>query len=132
MTYVWTIKPIRFNGLRAPQYRDSKPLIFESKKQFEIWYRGHVAYLAELDQAMNYCAYFQRTSGNEGFYVRDGESFSVNGSWVGIQDFDNYPPCQPFVQWLKDHNWFDTWFELMPKYKEHQQLALHISPSRDS
>jgi hypothetical protein len=125
--YKWKIKPIRFNGLLCPA-SSGKELFFYSKDEFDLWYKGLVAGLAELDESMNYCKYFERTKGNEGVYVRDGKSFPVNGIWVGIQDFDDYPPCQPFVQWLKQNGWRNTWFDLMTKYKQHQTDSICIFP----
>lgn len=122
--YVWRFKPIRFNGCvttptpqRESNTPDSFDLFFTSKEAFKKWFRSTTVTLAELDESMNYCKYFQRDKGNTGYYVREGKSFPVDGSWVGIQDFDNYAPCQPFVAWLKANNWRDTWFELMDRYK---------------
>jgi hypothetical protein len=126
MSYTWTIKPIRFNGLAVPQLNSghkARTLNFENKDTFDAWYKGLVAGLAELDEAMNYCKYFVREKGNAGHYVREGKSFPVDGSWIGNQDFDNYPPCQPFVAWLTENGWRDTWFDLMDRYKEHIAAA---------
>jgi len=125
--HYWKVKPIRFNGLSTPP-PTGNTFEFESKSHFDLWYKSHLAFLAELDEAMNYCAYFQRDKGNSGHYVREGKSFPVDGSWIGIQDFDNYPPCQPFVAWLNKNGWRHTWFQLMDKYKQHQGIALDIKP----
>lgn len=122
--YLHRHKPIRFNGLPTPQtpqresdYLDNFDTVFDSLEDYKTWNRSVTIGLAELDEAMNYCKYFVRDKGNEGHYVRDGKSFPVNGTWVGLQDFDSYPPCQPFVRWLEEHGWRDTWFELMDRYK---------------
>ena len=123
--YVHRYKPIRFNGqmttgtpMREGEYMDRFDSFFPSMEEFTKWNKSVTAGLAELDEAMNYCKYFVRSKGNEGHYVRDGKSFPVDGSWTGLQDFDNYPPCQPFVRWLIDNDWRDTWFELMDRYKK--------------
>ena len=124
--YLYRHKAIRFNGLSTPPtpQRSTEELdiydsVFSSKEDYDEWNKSTTAGLAELDEAMNYCKYFVREKGNKGNYVRDGKSFPVDGSWVGIQDFDNYQPCQPFVEWLKDNGWRDTWFEIMERYKKY-------------
>ena len=123
--YLYRHKSIRFNGAPTPhtpqrkdKHLDDFDTVFDCKEDFTQWFRSTTIGLAELDQAMNYCKYFVRVKGNQGHYVRDGKSFPVDGSWVGLQDFDNYPPCQPFVQWLTDNSWRDNWFELMDRYKD--------------
>lgn len=122
--YVHRHKPIRFNGLVTPtipqretDYPDEFDTIFFDQASYQKWNKEVTAGLAELDESMNYCKYFVREKGNKGNYVRDGKSFPVDGSWVGIQDFDNYPPCQSFVKWLEENGWKDDWFELMDRYK---------------
>ena len=122
--YIARHKAIRFNGLPTPptpqrltDIPDGFDMLFANLDDYKQWVKSITAGLAELDESMNYCQYFVRDKGNAGHYVRDGKSFPVDGSWVGIQDFDNYPPCQPFVQWLKDNGWRDNWFELMDRYK---------------
>lgn len=132
--YVHRHKPIRFNGLpvmsiparnkldlsqpseQDSQFLDEFDTLFESHQDYVIWNKEVTKGLAELDEAMNYCEYFVRDKGNKGHYVREGKSFPVDGSWVGTQDFDNYKPCQPFVQWLSENGWRDTWFKLHHRY----------------
>lgn len=122
MTYINKIPVIRFNGL--PKLPVSNKLYeFGTKENYDNWYKSCAAGLAELDEAMNYCKYFVREHGNTGNYIREGKSFPVDGSWIGNQDFDNYPPCQSFVKWLTENGWRTTWYELMDKYKEHQSLT---------
>lgn len=122
--YLHRHKPIRFNGLATPgtpqresEYLDDFDIVFDSKEDYFQWNKEVTAGLAELDEAMNYCKYFVRDKGNVGRYIREGKSFPVDGSWVGAQDFDSYPPCQPFVRWLEENGWRETWFELMDRYK---------------
>lgn len=123
-TYLYRHKPIRFNGgvtagapQRESEYLDEFDTVFDNIEEYKQWQKSVTAGLAELDESMNYCQYFVRDKGNAGHYVREGKSFPVDGSWVGNQDFDNYPPCQPFVRWLEENGWRDTWFELMDRYK---------------
>ena len=121
--YIHRHKAIRFNGLPVPvtpqrrECLDEFDTLFDSFDEYTKWNKAVTAGLAELDEAMNYCRYFVREKGNQGHYVRDGKSFPVDGSWVGLQDFDNYPPCQPFVAWLIENGWRNDWFELMDRYK---------------
>ena len=121
--YVYRHKPIRFNGLptmstpqREGDYMDNFDTFFSSKEKFDTWHRKVTIGLAELDESMKFCKYFIREKGNDGHYVREGKKFKVNGSWVGITDFDNYSPTKNFVKWLEDNGWRDNWFELMPQY----------------
>lgn len=122
--YVHRHKAIRFNGVSTPatperlhDSMDTFDRFFPSLADYQKWNKSVTAGLAELDESMNYCKYFVRTKGNDGNYVREGKSFPVNGLWTGIQDFDNFPPCQPFVRWLEENGWRSTWFELMDRYK---------------
>lgn len=124
--YVHRHKVIRFNGLLTPaipqregDFPDEYDSIFSDQSSYQKYNRKTTAALAELDEAMNYCQYFIRDKGNNGHYVRDGKSFPVDGSWIGIQDFDSHPPCQPFVAWLNENGWRDNWFELMERYKDY-------------
>lgn len=129
--YVYRYKPVLFNGghgSSAPQREndevDNFDKVFNSKSEFDKWYRELQIGLAELDEPMNYCKYFVRSKGNEGNYVRDGKSFTVNGEWVGLHDFcwsepsEGYKLTESFVVWLKESGWNkNNWFELMDRYK---------------
>jgi hypothetical protein len=46
-------------------------------------------YLAELDESMNYCKYFERTNWNEWIYKRDWFKFNVNWLW-DYKSFNKY------------------------------------------
>lgn len=41
----------------------------------------NIPYLAELDESMNYCEYFNRINWNEWIYKRDWFEFKVNWLW---------------------------------------------------
>lgn len=134
--YVHRYKPIRFNGLpimkipsrndidkkqspvESKQFPDEFDTIFPSSSEFATWNKDITKDLAELDESMNYCEYFVRESGNKGYYVREGKTFPVDGSWVGIQDFDSCPQTQDFVIWLIQNNWREDWFKLHHRYSQ--------------
>ncbi len=87
---------------------------------YDLWYKRHIAGLANFDKIMNYCRYFQRKEGNEGHYIRDGKSCLVDGRW---SDYDiqggiigDGGKLKRFQEFLKDNKWGD-WFEIMDKYK---------------
>jgi len=129
--YVYRHKHIGFNGGGGPEtpqrkdnLLDNFDTVFDTKEEYTNWYRSAVIGLAELDESMNYCAYFVRDKGNVGTYEREGKSFPVDGSWVGIQDFDNYKPAMAFVEWLETNGWRNNWFKLMPRYTEQQANLL--------
>lgn len=46
-------------------------------------------YLAELDESMNYCEYFERTNWNEWIYRKDWFEFEVNWLW-DYKSFNRY------------------------------------------
>lgn len=94
---------------------------FHSKENYENWYKNLTAYLAELDEYMNYCTYFKREKGDNGYYEREGKRYPVKGYWKGIQDFDDV--AKDFAIWLEENGWRKMWFELREKYQEHKQLA---------
>lgn len=129
--YVYRYRSISFNGLptapspiRKNGYLDDFDFVFDSKEDYMHWFRKLTISLAELDESMNYCRYFIREKGNVGKYVRDGKSFTVDGSWVGNYDFcwgnpsRGFKPTELFVVWMKDNGWNkNNWFELMDRYK---------------
>jgi hypothetical protein len=115
MTYTHHIQPIVFNDGSKMNYGRRFPKVFESKEDFETWYRGVTIGLAELDQCLNYCKHFIRTKGNEGNYVRDGKTYPVNGMWCGTQDYGRGESGK-FFDWVNE-NWGDNWYELMDRYK---------------
>lgn len=122
--YLYRYKKIAFNGLgtpHTPQRKEDKAdefdFLFKNKEDFDTWHKQLTVGLAELDESMNFCKYFVREKGNNGHYVREGKSYPVNGSWVGIQDFDD--TAKDFAQWLKENGWRNNWFELMDRYKQY-------------
>lgn len=120
-SYVYRYKPVLFwgKGESAPQRKDDKldewDKVFNSKEEYEKWYKDLIAGLAELDEVMNYCKYFKRSKGNEGFYERENKSCPVNGTWTGY--YLNTPMMADFKSFLKENSWINNWFELMDKYK---------------
>lgn len=132
--YVWRYKHVGFYGhagASAPQREndelDEWDKVFDSKKEFDKWYRGLVSGLAELDQVMNYCKYFVRAKGNKGKYVRDGKEHEVDGQWDGYHIWGNalfpalkfdYKLMASFKDFLIKNGWNEkNWFELMDKYE---------------
>lgn len=101
----------KFAPQRSNNQIDRFDILFDSKEDYVKWNKDVTIGLAELDCLMNYCKYFQREKGNDGYYVRDGKSIRVNGTFTAY----DLPPY--FKDFLKDNNWQDNWFELMDRYK---------------
>jgi hypothetical protein len=123
--YIYRYKQIVFNdssGLSSPQRKEKNVLdefdiVFDSKEEFEDWYKGLVVGLAELDEVMNYCKFFKRIKGNEGIYERDGKTCLVNGKWDVYHI--NTKELADFKNFLIKNNWLNNWFELMDRYKKY-------------
>lgn len=130
--YVYRHKKVIFEGgltdptpQRKDEYPDSFDTIFNSKSDFDSWYKSMVSGLAELDGAMNYCKFFQRDKGNAGRYVRGCKECLVNGQWTryyieaqgSLPKTGWYEGLKEFQNFLKDNKWEDSWFELMERYK---------------
>jgi hypothetical protein len=120
--YIYRYSQICFNGngIKAPQRKDDLidewDKIFDSKEDFEKWYKDLVINLAELDQVMNYCKYFVRLKGNNGNYVREGKTCPVNGLWDCYHI--NTPEMSQFNDFIIKNGWKNNWFDLMDRYKQ--------------
>jgi len=130
--YIYRHKHIGFNGGKQPETPQRKDnnidefdIVFNSIEDFNKWFKETTIGLAELDGVLNYCEYFKREKGNEGFYERDGKRCKVNGQWDRyyiLGDFE--PPKQEWYNglielrhFLKDNDWFnDDYFSLKTKY----------------
>jgi len=58
MSYTHKYKPIVFNGLPTNNRGYTEEKVFNTKKEFENWFKELSIGLAELDECMNYCKYF--------------------------------------------------------------------------
>lgn len=120
--YVYRYKKIVFNGLlvdaipqRIDNELDKHDIVFNSKEDFNTWYKGLVAGLAELDECLNYCKHFVREKGNIGSYERDGKRYyPVDGTWCGTHDYGRGESGK-FFEWVIE-NFEEKWYELMDKY----------------
>lgn len=123
--YVYRYSPICFNGKgeSAPQRTkdeiDAFDKVFDSKEDFTAWHRDLTIGLAELDEVMNYCEYFERSNGNDGFYIREGKRFPVKGTWTGYEI--NCEHMLGFKNFLIENGWLKYWFKLMKRYATTQR-----------
>ena len=124
MIYEWLIKHISFNSTPQPKPSGRK-FIFKDKKDFDLWFKITTVGLATLDKPLNYCKYFERTNGNEGFYIREGKVYPVNGEWDEAHLNCPHKKDMGFVcckmrgfrQFLEQNGWINNWFELKDSYK---------------
>jgi len=72
--------------------------------------KANEPFLAELDQAMNYCEYFVRDEWNDGRYIRDWKEYKVNWLW----DYKTTP--DHFKEWFKKEFWHLDYFKLHNRY----------------
>jgi hypothetical protein len=131
--YIWRYKHIGFYNSQSPlalmrqgNEIDKWDKVFDSKADFDKWFKKTQIGLAELDEVMNYCKYFIREKGNEGWYERDGKRCEVNGLWDGyhidgsalfpVKEFD-YDKMNKFRDFLQQNVWLKDWFELRDKYR---------------
>ena len=80
------------------------------KTKFNIKREKNKPFLAELDEAMNYCEYFQRKKWNEWFYIRDNKSYPVSWLW----DYKNTP--DHFYKWFRENFGDISHFKLHNRY----------------
>lgn len=121
--YVHRYKKLVFSGSPTPPtqqreglYPDHFDMVFESKEEFEKWYKGVVAGLANIDECLNYCEHFVRENGNIGAYEREGKRYyPVNGTWCGLHDYGRGESGE-FFDWVVE-NFGKNWYELMGRYK---------------
>lgn len=115
-----------FHWSGGGSYRLKDLFIWLHPACYRPWYNSLIAGLAELDQVMDYCEYFQREKGQLGFYVREGKSFPVHGSWDEYHLNCNHGEdrgfvcckMKPFTLFLKENGWLEDWFKLKGKYAE--------------
>ena len=126
--YLWQYKHIKFQGGGGGrEWGNADPVyfVFDSKQDFDVWFRETQIGLASLDQVMNYCEYFVRSKGNQGKYIREGKEHEVNGEWDGYhiegsslfpQVHFDYKLMDSFRNFLKENGWGNSWFDLKDKY----------------
>ena len=130
--YIWRFKHFNFSGIPNGSYRgldappriknevDKYDYVFDSQEELDKWYKERLIGFAEFDKVMNYCKYFEREIGNDGFYVRDGKKCKVSGHWDGYLvdvEFDKNV-TKLFQNFLNENGWRSNWFELMDRYKQ--------------
>lgn len=120
--YVYRYKKIILNGLPVPEtpqregkYPDDFDTYFDSKEDFNQWYKQIITEYAKLDECLNYCKHFIREKGNKGNYVRNGKTYPVDGTWCSTHDYGRGESGK-FFTWVKE-NFGNNWYELMERYE---------------
>lgn len=121
MEYRWKHKQICWSGTGLNSGVD---FVFNSKDEFNLWYKAQVAYFAELDEYMNYCKYFVREKNNDGYYERDNKRCPVNGLTTSYEL--GLEKNRLFKDFLIENGWESNWFELRDKYKSDIEEAKNI------
>jgi hypothetical protein len=91
------------------------------KKDTNEMDKKNIPYLAELDEAMNYCEYFVRVRWNEWKYIRDWFEYEVNwlwdykDVWYGLDYI--WPIRWDFIKAFKEYFWHSDRFVLHNRYK---------------
>lgn len=109
----------KFDYHRYPRDGEVGNFEFASKEEYERWLAKRNAQLALLNQPLNYNKNFERTSGQDGVFVHDGEWYPVKGTWDAYLVWSDWKVTKGFRDWLIERKITeDTWFELKDKYKK--------------
>ena len=108
--WIWKI-PWEQNNFFFPSEEHKKEWISKMRKLD----KESLVYLAELDESMNYCEYFNRTDWNKWEYIRDDFKFEVNWLWC-YWSFHSKHSAYKFKVEFEKHFWHFNRFYLHNRY----------------
>lgn len=140
----WRHTSINFRG---PGITPKRTIPFEAD-QFDFWFKSpkeqnawrtdrEIGVALALDWPLNYCRFFIRTAGRDGFYEREGKKHKAYGDMIRyeIENSSLFPLIlskeekevyQSFREFLLENGW-ENYFEPRPRYLEIQKNYVPIT-----